>query len=193
MRARQGLGLMLGCGLVLGLGACGDGKKVTAQNASSSEVAQKVKESGIANEAFISPGRWKMTMTVNDMKIPGLPPEMAERMKGQMGQPRTFEQCVTEEDAKKPKEEFFAGKEAPNCRYEHFEMGGGKISMVMHCANDQGKQTMKMNGTYSPEVYHMTVASQTEAKGAPSAAGSMTFNAVMDAKKVGACTGKEPG
>jgi hypothetical protein len=63
------------------LSACGS-PTVTAENASMKEVAQKLKESGIADEKFIEPGHWQMTMTINDMTMPGAPPGMAERMKG---------------------------------------------------------------------------------------------------------------
>ncbi|HEX7853038.1 MAG TPA: DUF3617 domain-containing protein [Sphingobium sp.] len=178
--------------LALALGGCGS-KTVTAQNASTAEVAQKVKESGVANDSFISAGRWQMTMTINGMKIPGMPPEMAKRMQGNLGRARTFEQCVTEEEAKKPKEDFFAGDKEKSCRYENFTMGGGKIAMVMHCDSAAGgKQTMKMDGTYSADAYKMQISSQVEARpGAPT--GGMAFNATMDARRLGVCTGKEPG
>ena len=40
--------------------------------------------------------------------------------------------CLTPEEAKRPKEDFFAGA-AKNCRYERFDMGSGKIDAVMKC------------------------------------------------------------
>ncbi|MET0365696.1 MAG: DUF3617 domain-containing protein [Sphingobium sp.] len=179
--------------LVLALAACGSKPTVTAQNASTAEVAQKVKEAGIADDDFISPGQWQMTMTVNDMKIPGMPPQMAKQMQGRLGQPHVSEHCVTEEEAKKPKEGFFAGEQAKSCRYDSFTLGGGRIAMVMHCDSAAGgKQTMKMDGTYSADSYHMTVASQVEGKAGQPMSG-MTVNATMDAKRLGVCTGKAAG
>jgi hypothetical protein len=178
-------------GLALILAGCGS-KTVTAENASTAEVAQKVKESGLANGSFVSPGHWQTTMMINDMKIPGMPPEMSQQMKGRMGQAQTSEHCVTEEEAKKPKEDFFAGNQGASCRYENFTMDGGKIAMVMHCGQNGGKQTVTMNGTYSPDSYHMTMTSTAETK-AGSPMGGMTLNATIDAKRVGECTGKEVG
>lgn len=177
-------------GILLLLGACGGSKTVTADNASTAEVAQKVKEAGGA-ENFISPGHWKMTMTIEDMAMPSMPPEVAARMKGSLGKPRVIENCVTPEQAKKPKEDFFAGKDAANCRYEHFAMGNGLINMVMHCGEGKGmQQTVKMDGTYSAEAYHMTINSSAQGGGnAP--AGGMSMKATMDAKRTGICTGKE--
>jgi hypothetical protein len=182
-------GGVVGGALMLALCAC-DSKTVTAQNASTAEVAQKVKASGIAEEGFISAGKWRTTMTIKDMQIPGMPPEAAGRMKAQMGKARSFDHCVTAEEAKKPKEDFFAGEQAKSCRYDNFTMGGGKIAMVMHCASEQGKQTMTMNGTYGADAYHMTMQSKAEMQGG-GPMGAMTFDAVLDAKKIGLCTGKE--
>lgn len=176
-------------GLLVGISAC-DSKTVTVENATTAEVAEKVKQSGMAEEVFVSPGSWQMTMTITDMKIPGMPPEVSQKMKGAIGQPRTYEHCVTEEEAKKPKEDFFSGDKAAACRYDHFTMGGGKVSMQMQCAHNTGKQTVKMDGTYAPDSYRMTMASTVEGKsGSP--VGGMTFDAVMDAKRLGVCTGKE--
>ncbi|CAN5331474.1 hypothetical protein BH10PSE13_BH10PSE13_20300 [soil metagenome] len=141
-------------------------------------------------ESFLSPGQWQMKMTINDMKIPGMPPAMAGRMKSAMGEARTFDHCVTEEEAKKPKEDFFSGDKAAACRYDSFTMGGGKMAMVMQCNHATGKQVVTMDGTYGPDSYKMTMASVMTGKPGSPVAG-MTFNATMDAKRTGVCTGKE--
>lgn len=181
--------------LILALGACGSSKTVTAENATTKEVAAKVKASGIAQDGFVSPGRWQMTSTVESLNIPGLPPEMAKRMKAATGKPQVFEHCLTEEEAKKPKEDFFAGNDAKACRYDNFTLGGGKIAMVMHCnAPGGGRQVMTMNGTYSADAYRMTIA--TEVEGAQPGGTPMkgtTLNATIDARRLGVCTGKEKG
>jgi hypothetical protein len=173
------------------LSACGS-PTVTAENASMKEVAQKLKESGIADEKFIEPGHWQMTMTINDMTMPGAPPGMAERMKGAIGKPRTFDSCVTAEEAKKPKEDFFAGEDSGNCRYAHFSMGNGKTSMEMHCSEGGVKRVVKMDGTYSGDAYRMNIKSSGEG-GPDNPMAGMTMTATMDAKRTGVCTGKEPG
>lgn len=190
MKGMMGTAAM--AGMILALGACESQKTVTAENASTAEVAQKVKEAGIAQGGFISPGQWQTTTTINEVKIPGMPPEMAKQMQAGMGKPRTFDHCVTEEEAKKPREEFFAGDGQNSCRYDNFTMGGGRIAMVMQCDSPSGRQVMKMDGTYSADAYHMTVASKVES-GEKSPMGGMTLNATMDAKRVGVCTGKETG
>ena len=167
----------------LALAACNSSPTVEATNASSAEVAAKVKESGITDQ-FISPGQWQMAMTIQDMTMPGLPPEAAARMKGMMGQGRTFTECLTPDDVKKPKEDMFTGDKDKNCKYDHFSMGAGKIDIAMSCGGQMARK-MQMNGTYAPNEYHMKVASQGEGKSGP---GAMSMQMQMDAKRIGECT-----
>ncbi len=170
------------------LAACNSGPSVSATNASGAEVAAKMKAAGVAG-TMVSPGRWEATMTINSMSAPNMPPQFAAEMKKHMGQARTFVSCLTPEEAKAPKEDFFGGMDK-SCRYEHFTMGGGTIDAVSKCSAAGGTRTMTMKGTYSADAYRMTIASSAEgAKGGPMA--GMAMNMTMDAKRAGACTGKE--
>lgn len=167
------------------LAACDRG--VDMKNASASEVAEQVKAAS-AEGQFVSPGRWESTMTMIEMTMPGIPPEAAQQMKGMMGKPRTFTSCLTPEEAKKPKEDFFSGGDG-GCRYEHFTMSGGKIDAAMKCADQGAMRTMTMKGTYSPDHYRMAMA----ATGGSGPAAGMSMKMEMDAKRTGECTGKEEG
>jgi hypothetical protein len=171
---------------VLALGACNSSPTVQATNASGAEVAEKVEKSGITDN-FISPGKWQMVMTINEMTMPGLPPEAAARMKGMMGQGRTFTECLTPEDVKKPKEEMFSGDKEHQCKYDNFTMGGGKIDITMACGGEMPRK-MHMAGTYAPDEYHMKVESAGEGKAGP---GAMSMQMEMAAKRVGECTAAE--
>jgi len=177
------------CTLLL-LGACNSSPTVTATNASGEEVAAKIAASGIKDQ-FVSPGHWRTTMAIEEMTIPGTPPELAEQMKAHMGKGRSFESCLTPEEARKPKEDFFA-KGNGNCRYDRFTMGGGKIDAVMQCKMGEGTRKMTMNGTYGADAYRMIVAS-TGTGDAKNPMAGMSMKMVMDAKRTGECTGKEKG
>lgn len=168
----------------LALAACDSSPKVEATDASGAEVAQKVKESGVADQ-FISPGNWQMVMTINEMTMPGMPPEAAAGMKSMLGEGQTHTQCLTPEDVKAPKEDMFAGEE--NCKYDKFSMGGGKIDITMTCGGENPR-TMQMNGTYSADAYNMKVASQGSGKSGP---GAMSMNMEMAAKRLGECTAEQ--
>jgi hypothetical protein len=171
------------------LAACNSGPTVTATNATGAEVAAKVKAANL-DTPFVSPGRWEGTMTISEMSIPDMPPQVAAQMKTAMGKPKTFVSCLTPEEAKAPKEGFFGG-EQKSCKFAHYTMGNGKIDAEMTCNERGAARTMKMSGTYSPDTYAMTVASTGSggAKGGPMS--NMSMKMSMSGKRTGACTGKE--
>lgn len=167
------------------IAACDSSPDVKIDNAKPSEVAAKVRAAASGAE-FVRPGKWLSTVTIQDMTIPGMPPELAARMKQRMGQAREVESCLTPEQARKPKEDFFAGVDK-SCRYDHFEMGGGKIDATMHCTRDKMVQTMTMSGTYTPEHYQMAMA--TKMDGGSQEQG-IEMKMKIDAKRVGECDAK---
>ena len=171
---------------VLALGACNKSPEVSAKDASVEEVAEKVREAG-ADQSVVLPGLWESKVTVEQFDVPGVPPEMANRMKTMMAerQPHDFKTCLTAEDVKRPKEDFFAGKNN-ECRYENFTMGGGKIDAVMHCGKGEAKQTMQMAGTYSPESYQMQTKMERAA-----GPGAMAMTMRIEAKRIGECPAKQ--
>ena len=181
--------LVLGALGILAAG-CDRDPQVDAKNASVAEVAEKVRKSG-AGESFVRAGLWESKITVEQLDMPGMPPEMAGRMKEMMAQnqPKAFKNCLTPEDVKKPDEDFFAGQNK-GCRYDHFKMGNGKIDAVMRCGGEQATQVMKMAGTYSPDAYNMQMSNKVEAA-AKGAEGSMAMRVRVDARRIGECTGKE--
>lgn len=167
---------------VLALSACGrDDPEVSARNATAEEVAEKIGRAG-GSESFVRAGKWESRVTIEEMGMPGMPPELAERMKGMAGQGRVHTQCLTEEESQRPKEDFFAGDDR-NCRYERFDMGGGKIDAVMRCDAEGVAQTMTMQGSYDPDSYRMTM---TMAGGSGNTVG-MSMKMRVDARRVGEC------
>lgn len=175
---------------VAALAACNQAPQVDEKNASVAEVAQKVREAG-ADSTFVNPGKWQSKVTIEEFEVPGMPPEMAQRMKATMAQfqDRGFETCLTREEARRPKEDFFTGRN-DRCRYDHFTMGAGKIDAQMRCGGEGGAtQIMTMVGTYSPEAYEMRMA-MTHEGGASSSAGT-TMKMHITSHRIGDCTGDE--
>ena len=64
-----------------------------------------------------------------------------------MGQAQVHEVCLTQAQAKSPKEDFFTGADQ-NCRYEHFKWGDGKIDLKLNCKHPNATQTMELTGSY---------------------------------------------
>lgn len=172
--------LIIAC---VALAGCRGEPEVDARNASVEDVARQVDEAR-AND-FVRPGKWQSKVTIEQLDLPGMPAEMAESMKKMMAQhqERTTESCLTPEEAKRPKEDFFAGKDN-NCRYEHFTMGDGKIDAKMRCSGPQGvAQVMEMTGDYSPDRYSMRMATHTEGAGTP----GMAMRLRVESARVGEC------
>jgi hypothetical protein len=174
--------------------ACDSGPKVDVKDANASEVGDAVRESGIAgNDAFqVRPGKWESKVAILEMDFPDMPPGMQESMKKTIAahQPSGFTSCLTPEQARKPKEDFFAGKDN-NCRYDHFKMGDGKIDAKMRCATGPAVQVMEMAGSYSPDSYTMTVTSTRDGGAGPGGVAKMKMR--MDATRLGACDTADKG
>ena len=169
--------------IVLPLAACGSKPAVNEKNASVEEVTQKVREVS-RDEGLIRPGKWESTVTIDRMEMPGMPPQVASQMKKMIAEAHTSSSCLTPEEAKQPKENFFSGNK--QCRYDHFTMGHGKVDAEMHCDMGTGTQVMQMAGTYSPESYQMSMKSSGDGAG-----NGMTMQMSVNARRVGECTGKE--
>ena len=173
---------------VLFLGACDKSPKVDLKNASGNQVAAAVKQSGMmSRETMIEPGLWESKVTVAEMNIPGMPPEMANKMKASMAehQREASRHCVTEAEVRKPKEDFFGADKS--CRYEHFTMGGGKIDIAMVCHGEDATQNMNVRGSYTPTTYSI----DTSMSGSGGREAGMSMKMHVDANRVGECTGKD--
>ena len=167
------------------LAGCDSGPNVDVDNARPSEVAEEMREA-VGEETFVRPGKWLSTVTIQEMTVPGMPPEFAAQMKEQMARERQFESCLTSEEAKRPRGDFFAADKS--CTYDHFKLGGGKIDATMRCAREGMAQSMTMQGSYTPDQYRMNMASTMEGAG-PQAGTVMKMQ--VDARRVGDCDGTE--
>lgn len=182
--------LALAFAVLAPLAACNSGPDVSATNATPGEVQEKLAAAtGGGNELVVQPGRWEGTMTISGMEVPNLPAEARAQMKAQMGGDKPFVSCVTEEDVKQQKAFFTGDAEDKSCKYDRFNLSGGKLDAVMSCdRGGEGKATITMDGEYSADSYRMNVA--TQAKGA-GPMGDMTMKMTVAARRVGACKGTQ--
>ena len=170
---------------LLALAACGSGDEVEMENASISEVAREMTKSG--EDRFIDPGAWEQKVTLVSVDAPGMPPEAKEMMAKAMGEARVHSVCLSETEAKSPREDFFTGADQ-NCRYEHFKWGGGKIDLKLDCKHPNARQTMELTGTYQPRSYQMAMTATNQGRGPQE---EMVMKMRVDAKRVGACTAEQ--
>ena len=172
--------------VVLLAAACGD-DKVDMKNASAEQVAKEMREKR-ADEKFIDPGKWEQTVRLVSIDAPGMPQQVRSAMQKAMQSAQVHTVCLSPEDAKSPREDFFTGKD-DSCHYEHFKWGGGKIDLKLICKRPSGTQNMELAGTYAPRGYAMTMTATSEG-GAPQEQMKMVMK--VDAKHVGACDPKSP-
>lgn len=168
--------------------ACTSEPEVDATNASVAEVAEQVRDAA-GDDRFIQPGRWVSTVRFEAIEAPGMPEGAARQMQGMMGDGRSVESCLTEEQARRPGEDFFAGPGSDQCRYDHFAMKDGTIDAQMRCSQNGVTQVMDMDGTYAPDRYAMRV--QTRLEGAPAPASGMTMRMRIEARRTGECEANE--
>ncbi len=174
--------VLIACALPLA--ACGSKPQVNEKNASVEQVSEKVREAS-KEQGLINPGKWVSTVKIEEMSMPGMPLQAVAQMKKVIGGAHTSETCLTAEQAKQPKANFFSGND--QCRYDHFTMKGGTIDAEMHCTQRGSTQVMQMSGKYSSNSYTMHMKSRSEG----GADKGMSMQMTVDAKRVGDCTGKE--
>lgn len=162
------------------LAGCGSKGDVKATNASVEEVANKIAAAQSSGQ-FLRAGKWEIKGSVVDVSIPGMPAGMADQMKQRSLTAPPTEQCMTEEQVRKPGPGFFTA--VKNCRYDHFTMSGGKIDAKMNCTTPQGTQTTTMNGAYTTETYNMEMATSMNAAGTQ----GMTMKLKAEGKRIGEC------
>lgn len=121
----------------------------------------------------VKPGKWQMTMIVDQMTMPGMPPEALAMMKGR---PTVTTYCMTPEEAKAdPKKMLAADK---SCKLNRFNMSGGKMLADMSCQTEQGPANILVEGSYSETAYETRSTMK---------AGPMTMVSRSNAKWLGPC------
>ncbi|MGF7146790.1 putative small lipoprotein YifL [Sphingomonas zeicaulis] len=136
---------------LLALAACGKSDEVKLENASVADVAEATKDRGAAVK--LKPGQWRTTAELVSIDVPGLSKEMADQIGQSAAKSSTTEDCVTQEEADKPQE--MLARDNGECRYDRFQMSGGKIDAVMRCkpAGQPNEMQISLSGNYQPERY----------------------------------------
>ena len=172
------------------LAACDREPSLELTNASPAEVANAMKESG-ATRSMVRPGKWSSTVSILEMDMAGMPPEMAARLKGELTKPRTVEACLTAEEVDHP--ERMLAQVPPSCRYQHYKMDGGTIDGKMSCDGPMGKQEMTVQGTYGSDRYSMTITNRTTPTPGSPVAPALSSKMKIDSHRLGECDAKQQG
>ena len=178
---------------ILVLAACGGSDTNTAAT-QGNQAAEGAKATGTgsgkgdAASLRLTPGAWDMTVESSGMTGPGLPPEVAKMMKGMK---ITSRQCITPEEANRPKSDIFTGKQEGNCTYREFNLSAGKLHAAIVCGDKgQGMTTVTRDGQFGGDSFDVRSRIETTGQGQGQA---MTVESHVVGKRVGECTGQEKG
>lgn len=167
--------LTVTCAALALLPGCGSGKD-------EQRAAQKAKDPALADAPL--PGRYRTTVRVTAVSIPGMDSKQAAAMFGPAG--HTSESCISADDAAQGMLRFAAQAERGKCRYERFTAGGGKVEGVMVCAVARGVTARsQVSGTYSPTGSLLKVTAEAEASGRPGDA--MRMDSEIASERIGDC------
>jgi len=168
------------------LAACNESPEIHEKNASIEQVAEAAGKADAASGVVLRAGQWRLSGTVEEMSFPGMPASAQADVKRMMGEKNNFttEYCLTPEEAKRPRGRFFGGRQSDNCRYESFDMEGGKIDAVMRCEGQpSGSMTMTISGNYAPDNYSTTAAMEVAGNGRS----GMSMKMRSEAHRIGDC------
>ncbi len=169
----------------LALAACG-GNEVSMTNASPEEVAKKVDAAGGAR---FRPGKWEMTVQTLSVDIPGLEGAMKQQMTEMMlKKVQTHTSCITKKQAESPPAEVIARSQG-RCKYENFQMDGGRIEGTLVCPAQGmgGAMKMRVAGTFDDESFAIDNDMEATAPNGP----AMKIKAKSSGKRIGDCTAQE--
>jgi hypothetical protein len=167
---------------LLALAACNKEPELKLKNATVEEVAAKAKAAG-AGEMRPEPGQWKVVTTMKLLEVEGVPEAAAAQMKGALARTATNLKCLTPEDVQKPN--LFAGRDNSRCKYDDFDMKGGKIKATMHCPGQSGGEMgMTLDGAYTPQSYNVLATMDMQM---PTAGQSMKMTMQANGTRIGEC------
>ncbi|HUD28632.1 MAG TPA: DUF3617 domain-containing protein [Novosphingobium sp.] len=185
---KRRIGIIAGfAALALALALAGCGSKDEAGDGAPKSTEQVKQEA--AKLVRPEPGEYRQVVEITRMEVPGMPAEAAEQMKSAMKATQEGTFCLTKADADRGFKDMFndVGK-GNQCTYSRFDVDGGTLDAQMECqSQQQGKATMKMNGTVSEQGSDITVAMDTT--GGPPPMGTMKMTMHMTTTRLGDCKG----
>jgi hypothetical protein len=164
------------------LAGCSDAGSADADadgKVSLGEAAKRVEDAGLKPQ----PGLYRTTVTMTDLQIPGLPPEMKGHAAGMT---TTVEDCLTAEEVGKGFEDMVKQGQTGECGYESFTLKGDKLDAVMVCKAEGREVRSSLSGTATATGADLVATTQMAFDGA----GKGTMTASVKHQRIGECAAK---
>lgn len=166
------------------LAACGQSASDSAEGGAAA--AGKDALANAAEVAFqMQPGKYRTTVTINKIEIPGMPGGMGDQMKAMLSKAANHESCVSSEQAARGIEIMKEQMARGQCQFDKFEASGGKLDSVFTCKTAEGMEMRAAStGTYSD------TGSTVSAKGEMTGPGGvqMRVEQTMVTERIGDCS-----
>lgn len=133
------------------------------------------------------PGRYRTTIRVTAVHIPGMSEAEAARAATMFGDKgHASEACLAEADAAKGYRRFAQLAERGACRYERFSAANGKLAGAMVCQVGQGlTQRSALSGSYTRTGAVMRL--RADASGAAQGGAGMAMDSEITSERIGDC------
>ena len=147
---------------IAALGACEQPQAVATTTNQQAAGAQ----ARTVNPNLLKAGRWETKTRIDFVDKAGLTAEARNEIQNQES---ALDQCLPEDEMRRPDANFFAGGDGSECEYKKFAMQTGRLDAVMSCTATPGSIELTMTGTYTNRTYSLDATATTlGVPGAPS-------------------------
>lgn len=165
------------------LAACGGPEGAADESGGESISVEEVAARAKANAVKPQPGKYKVTMDVLEVDIPGAPEGSVDMMRSMMGG-QTHTYCLRPEDVDDGFEAMAKQGQEGDCDFQRFDVDGGKFDAQMTCRSDEGRaMTMTMNGNGTPTSSEVEMTM----KGNMTGMGDSTIHMKARHERIGDC------
>jgi hypothetical protein len=104
-------------------------------------------------------GLWETKVTFTEVKATGLSDKNKQKLLADVSEQLSGQACLTEEQARKPDADFFAGSQSDDCKYKKFDIKDGKLDLTLTCnMNAMATVDMDMKGKVGATALDLDVA-----------------------------------
>lgn len=167
------------------IAACSDSGTADADADADGEISvAEMQEEAAGGVITPQAGKYKATIEMVSIEMPGAPDGVVEMMKSQMNV-RTSEHCLTQEEADEGFEKMAEAAQQGDCTVKKFDMNGGDFNSEMTCnAGNEGKMSIAIKGKGTPTSMDMTVSMEGDMPGMGAA--KMVMRTTQE--RIGACS-----
>ncbi len=183
-----GLMALAGCSDKEDTAAAPAGKNAAApvERASPEQSARNAAKIADAVTDKLEPGLWKQTITIVDLEMPGIPAVARRALETQKGTSKSFQHCLTPEQAARPDPEFFGNDASHDCSYNSFSRSGDLMTISMTCGAEGGRQARTdMQGSVGQTSFDLAMT--TNMLSSPN--GKMSLSGKLTGERIGECKG----